>query len=82
MKFSIDSKKVVLVSVFLVFLLLVGGVFAQRGDEETSGQKPGLAGRFLDSFVCIFTQCGWPAIVIFILPPIAIYIWKKVFSWG
>ncbi len=78
MKFKFDSKKAVFVSL-LVFLVIAGSAFAA---EDNAQGQPSIAGEFLDSFVCIFTQCGWPAIVIFILPPIAIYIWKKVFSWG
>lgn len=77
MNFKINSKKAVLVSIFLVALILVGSAFAEEDGGEPSR---GIGGQFLDSFVCIFTQCGWPAIIIFLLPAVAVYIWKKFFS--
>jgi len=75
-----NKKRVLLVlALVLIALLVVEGVMARK--EAPAPKKRGIGGQFLDSFVCIF-KCGWPAIVILILPAVAIYIYKKIFAWG
>jgi len=78
---KLKYNNMLVVSSFLLFLALAGTSLAARTAEVVE-KKPGVGMQFVNSFTCIFTQCGWPAIVILILPAIAIYIWKKVFSWG
>jgi hypothetical protein len=79
---ELDSKRTLILASILIFLLVAGSTLAQRRTRETVGpESPSIAGQFLQSFTCII-GCGWPAIIILILPAVAIYIWKKVFSWG
>jgi len=74
------NKKAILV-IALVLLLLTAAAVNARTKKKVE-EKPGVAKQFLDSVLCIFTQCGWPAIILFILPPVAIFVYKKFFSWG
>jgi hypothetical protein len=77
-----NKKSLLLIAIVVCILITASFAFGARRAEEEEAAQPGIAGQFLGSLKCIFTQCGWPAIVLFILPAIAIYIWKKVFSWG
>ena len=79
---ELDSKKVLILTTLLIFLLVTSMAFAQRRTATTEPEaKPGIASQFGSSFVCIL-QCGWPAMVLMALPPIAVFIWKKIFSIG
>jgi hypothetical protein len=75
------NKKILLIAILITILIASSAVMAQRRTSEAATQEKSVFAQFGESFVCII-GCGWPAIVILILPPIAIYIWKKVFSWG
>lgn len=78
-----QKAKVVLIASILIFLLIVGSSFARKkADDDEPVEKPGVAMQFVQSFSCILTQCGWPAIVLLILPAVAVFVWKKFFSWG
>ncbi len=77
-----DSKKVLALTIVFLFLIISTYASAARPQEAQTQQKPSLAMQFVNSFTCMVTQCGWPAIVFIVLPAIAVYIWKKVFSWG
>lgn len=77
----IDKKKLLIGVCILLFLVVLSNTLA-RTEEAATDKKPGIASQFISSFKCILTDCGWPAIVIMILPAIAIYIYKKVFSLG
>lgn len=81
---DLDSKKVLVISILLVFLLITSITFGQRRSVQKTEeqQAPSIAAQFGGSFVCLISQCGWPAIIFLILPAIAVYIWKKVFSVG
>ena len=76
------NKKILLIVILLTILIAASAVMAQRRTTEAKVEEKSVFSQFGQSFVCIITDCGWPAIVILILPPIAIYIWKKVFAWG
>lgn len=87
MKIEIDSKRILLVSAVLIFLVIVGtgtAATAKTTAKKTSEttQNPGLLGQFSSGFVCMIMQCGWPSLVLLILPAVAIWIWKKFFSLG
>ena len=81
---DIDSKKVFAISILLIFLLVTSVTYGQRRVVESAKtqESPSIATQFGGSFVCLISQCGWPSIVFLILPAIAVYIWKKVFSVG
>ena len=75
-----NRRKVLAIAILLCILITASTALGARQEEPE--EQPGLAAQFMGSFTCMMTQCGWPAIILFILPAIAIYIWKKVFSWG
>ena len=80
---ELDSTKVVFISILLVFLLITSVTFAQRRSvQPTEDQSPSIASQFGGSFVCLISQCGWPAIIFLILPAIAVFFWKKYISLG
>ncbi|MFH1424098.1 MAG: hypothetical protein ABIG20_00270 [archaeon] len=75
------KTKALIIVGFIVLLIAADAVLAAAREETTPQQKEGgIASQFLGSLKCIFTECGWPAIIIFILPPIAMWVWKKFFS--
>lgn len=76
------KTKAIAIVAILGLLMSASAVLAARSEEAAAAEDPGIGGQFLDSFLCIFTRCGWPAIIIFILPPIAIWFYKKFFSLG
>ena len=65
----------------LLTAYLVSSVVVLAKEVEAGG-KVSLKMQFWNSLKCIFTQCGWPAIIIIIIPALAVYIWKKLFSLG
>ncbi len=82
-----DKKRILILSTVLIFLLLSSVmVMAQRSSRRSQEagptEQPNIAVQFGGSFVCMISQCGWPALVMLILPAIAVYVWKKFFSWG
>ena len=80
-----DKKRILILSAVLIFLLVSGvtvGQRTRRGAEPPPSEQPNIAVQFGTSFACMITQCGWPALVFLILPAIAVYFWKKFFSWG
>ncbi len=80
---DLDAKKVFVISVLLIFLLVTSVTYGQRRSVQTEKQEsPSIASQFSGSFVCLISQCGWPAIVFLILPAVAVFIWKKFFSLG
>ena len=81
---ELDSTKVVFISVLLVFLLITSVTFAQRRGAQAAKEteSPSIASQFGGSFVCLISQCGWPAIIFLILPAIAVFFWKKYISLG
>ncbi len=89
MKITIEFNKtrLAILSVVLVFLLVVSiTVEAQRTTSRKAAtgpeQQPSIAEQFGGSFACMITQCGWPALIFMVLPALAVYVWKKFFSWG
>lgn len=76
------NKKTAILCIALILLLLTATAVSAATKRTVKEEKPGVAKQFLNSLLCIFTQCGWPAIIIFILPPVAIFVYKKFFSWG
>ena len=81
---ELDSKRTIVLSALLVFLVISSFVLAAtRGTAAKQTQEsPSIAAQFGNSFVCIFTQCGWPSIVFLILPAVAVFFWKKYISLG
>ncbi len=81
-----DKKRILILSTVLIFLLVSTvvtlGARAPRGAQANPTEQPNIAVQFGGSFVCMISQCGWPALVMLILPAIAVYVWKKFFSWG
>ena len=88
MKISIelDKKRIIVLSAVLMFLLVVSVVTVDaqksRRTQQQPQESPSIAAQFGGSFVCMISQCGWPALVFLILPAIAVFIWKKIFSVG
>ncbi|HIJ98355.1 TPA: hypothetical protein H1005_00215 [archaeon] len=87
MKITVEFNKtrILILSVVLVFLLVSGITVAQRTRrtaEAPPTEQPNIAAQFGTSFVCMISQCGWPALVFLILPAVAVFVWKKFFSWG
>ena len=84
-KIELDNRRILILSAVLIFIIL-GSVVAtaQRTSrtQQNPTKQPNIAVQFGSSFACMITQCGWPALVFLILPAIAVYIWKKVFSVG
>ncbi|MFH1450734.1 MAG: hypothetical protein ABIF92_02015 [archaeon] len=72
------NKKTALFLVVLIFLLMtVSAVSAARTTTaSSSSDDQGIGGRILDSIVCLF-QCGWPAWILLLLPPIAVWFYTR-----
>ena len=79
---ELNSTRILILSGVLIFLLVAGFTQAQRTRTPTPEEQPGIAVQFVSGFVCMFTQCGWPALVLLVLPAIAVYVWKKYISLG
>lgn len=81
---NLDAKRTLILSALLVFLLVSSLTYgaARRTAAKAQPEQPSIAAQFGNSFMCIFSQCGWPAIVFLILPALAIWFWKKYISLG
>jgi hypothetical protein len=71
-----------LVATLVIMLVLSAAIEARssRTADAPAKKDSGVGGQFLQSFTCIFTQCGWPAIIILILPVFGMWVYKKYFS--
>jgi hypothetical protein len=76
-----NKKLLLILTVLIVSLLLFSAVYAARKTESAVAEKKGIGGQFLDGIWCTL-KCGWPAWILLVLPPVAIYFYKRFFSWG
>ncbi len=85
MKITIEFNRtrILILSAVLIFLLVSGFTVAQRRTREAPPtEQPSIAVQFGSSFVCMISQCGWPALVFLVLPAVAVFVWKKYISLG
>ncbi|MAF89203.1 MAG: hypothetical protein QF775_02755 [archaeon] len=78
-----EKTKFMLVATLVIMLVLSAAIEARSSrtaDAPAKQDSGGVGGQFLQSFTCIFTQCGWPAIIILILPVFGMWVYKKYFS--
>jgi|ETN01SMinimDraft_4_1059930.scaffolds.fasta_scaffold26675_2 hypothetical protein len=79
-----NKKAAILITILIVSLMVVSTVYAARETREAASSKvesKGVGGQFIDGTVCLF-KCGWPAWILLILPPVAIWFYKRFISWG
>ncbi len=79
MKIRINSKRVISVAAVLLMLITLGTALGARRttDQPVTEESPGLAMQFGQSFACMFTECGWPTIIILVLPAIAVWFYTR-----
>lgn len=76
-----NKKLALIASVIIISILIAGTVFAatrasSKGTQTAAAEEQGIGGKILDSVVCLFT-CGWPAWVLLLLPPIAVWFYTR-----
>ena len=70
------KKAVLLITIVLVMLLMVGAAYAARSREAPKSEKKGIGGQFFQGIGCLF-KCGWPAWIVILLPPIAVWFYTR-----
>jgi|TARA_Y100000310_G_C20693513_1_gene823929 uncharacterized membrane protein len=68
-------KTLLIIVVLIVLLLTVSSVYAATRAKPTQ-EKTGVGRRFFDGIVC-FLKCGWPAWILILLPPVAVWFYTR-----
>jgi len=71
------KKTIIILTVLIVTLLIISTVYAARTKPEPASTKKGGIKGFFDSIFCLF-KCGWPAWILLLLPPIAVWFWCRI----